>query len=118
MQRLRDESALCVHNNSPNKGRRPHALTTAATPTTAEAAAAATEEASAAAKPPSPGLLLLEQANFAKRPFVEKSLALNLAQFASEQQQLDLGRDQVENLVGMLIVSFDLVLFLLFYCGS
>lgn len=47
----------------------------------------------------------LEQANFAKRPFNEKQLALNLAQFASDHQDLDLGEDQVENLVGALIVS-------------
>lgn len=47
----------------------------------------------------------LEQANFAKRPFNEKQLALQLAQFASDNQDLNLGFDQVENLVGALIVS-------------
>lgn len=47
----------------------------------------------------------LQQANFAKRPFNEKQLALNLAQFANDNKDLDLGRDQVENLVSMLIVS-------------
>lgn len=47
----------------------------------------------------------LEQANFAKRPFNEQQIALNLAQFASENKDLDLGNDQVENLVGALIVS-------------
>ena len=33
-------------------------------------------------------------------------MALNLAQFASANKDLDLGTDQMENLVGMLIVSF------------
>ncbi|EME81013.1 uncharacterized protein MYCFIDRAFT_86431 [Pseudocercospora fijiensis CIRAD86] len=47
----------------------------------------------------------LEQANFAKRPFNEQQLALNLAQFASENKDLDLGSDQVENLVGTLIAE-------------
>jgi hypothetical protein len=46
----------------------------------------------------------LEQANFAKRPMLEQQLALNLAQFASEQNDIDLGRDKVTNLVGTLIV--------------
>lgn len=32
-------------------------------------------------------------------------MALNLAQFASENKDLDLGSDHVENLVGALIVS-------------
>jgi len=32
-------------------------------------------------------------------------MALNLAQFASENKDLSLGDDQVENLVGTLIVS-------------
>ena len=47
----------------------------------------------------------LEQANFARRSFIEKQMALNLAQFASANKDLDLGSDQVENLVGTLIVS-------------
>jgi hypothetical protein len=47
----------------------------------------------------------LEQANFARRSFREKQMALNLAQFASENKDLDLGSDHVENLVGALIVS-------------
>ena len=47
----------------------------------------------------------LQQANFARRSFVEKQLALNLAQFAAANTDLDLGKDQVENLVGTLIVS-------------
>jgi len=47
----------------------------------------------------------LKQANFAKRSFAEKQLALNLAQFADANNDLDLGKDQVENLVGALIVS-------------
>ena len=47
----------------------------------------------------------LQQANFARRSFVEKQLALNLAQFAAANKDLDLGKDQVENLVGTLIVS-------------
>jgi len=47
----------------------------------------------------------MRQANFAKRSFAEKQLALNLAQFADANHDLDLGKDQVENLVGALIVS-------------
>ena len=47
----------------------------------------------------------LQQANFSRRSFVEKQLALNLAQFAGANKDLDLGEDQVENLVGTLIVS-------------
>jgi hypothetical protein len=47
----------------------------------------------------------LAQANFARRSFREKQMALNLAQFASANKDLDLGSDQVENLVGTLIVS-------------
>jgi hypothetical protein len=35
---------------------------------------------------------------------LEQQLALNLAQFASEQNDIDLGRDKVTNLVGTLIV--------------
>nr|POE77953.1 curved dna-binding protein [Quercus suber] len=41
---------------------------------------------------------VLEQANFAKRSFSEKQMALNLTQFASANQDLELGKDQVENL--------------------
>ena len=47
----------------------------------------------------------LQQANFARRSFVEKQLALHLAQFASANTDLGLGQNQVENLVGTLIVS-------------
>ena len=47
----------------------------------------------------------LEQANFARRSFRDKQMALNLAQFASANEDLDLGSDRVENLVGTLIVS-------------
>ena len=47
----------------------------------------------------------LEQANFARRTFQEKQLALNLAQFANANKDMGLGIDQVENLVGTLIVS-------------
>jgi len=52
----------------------------------------------------------LQQANFSRRSFVEKQLALNLAQFAGANNDLDFGRDQVENLVGTLIVSCTLPL--------
>lgn len=48
---------------------------------------------------------LLKQANFAKRPFIEQQLALNLAQLATDNKELDLSEDQVENLIGVLIVS-------------
>lgn len=47
----------------------------------------------------------MRQANFAKRSFAEKQLALNLAQFADANHDLDLGKDQVENLVGALIAE-------------
>ena len=47
----------------------------------------------------------LGQANFARRSFRDKQMALNLAQFASANQDLDLGSDQVENLVGTLIAE-------------
>lgn len=47
----------------------------------------------------------LLQANFSRRPFVEKQLALNLAQFAGANRDLNLGQSEVENLVGALIVS-------------
>ena len=53
----------------------------------------------------SPSLPLLEQANFARRSFAEKQMALNLAQFASANKDLNLGSDNVANLVGTLIVS-------------
>lgn len=49
---------------------------------------------------------VLEQANFARRSIREQQTALNLAQFASAHQDLNLGHDQVQNLVGTLIVSF------------
>lgn len=57
-----------------------------------------------AAQTPNPPSAL-EQANFAKRSFNEQQIALNLTQFASENQDLNLGGDQVQNLVGTLIVS-------------
>ncbi|KAK5124500.1 hypothetical protein LTR85_001717 [Meristemomyces frigidus] len=47
----------------------------------------------------------LQQANFSRRSFVEQQLALNLAQFANTNKDLDLGSDQVENLVGTLIAE-------------
>ncbi|KAF2487115.1 hypothetical protein BDY17DRAFT_3385 [Neohortaea acidophila] len=47
----------------------------------------------------------LEQANFARRTFMEKQMALNLAQFANANKDLNLGSDQVENLVGTLIAE-------------
>ncbi|CAK3901221.1 Curved DNA-binding [Lecanosticta acicola] len=47
----------------------------------------------------------LKRANFAKRPFNEKQVALQLAQFANNNQDLNLGGDQVENLVGTLIAE-------------
>ncbi|EME42272.1 hypothetical protein DOTSEDRAFT_73191 [Dothistroma septosporum NZE10] len=47
----------------------------------------------------------LKQANFARRPFNEKQLALQLTQFASENKDFDLGSDRVENLVGTLIAE-------------
>lgn len=47
----------------------------------------------------------LSQANFARRSFREQQMALNLAQFATSNQDLDLGSDQVENLVGTLIAE-------------
>ena len=47
----------------------------------------------------------LSQANFARRSFREKQVALNLAQFANANKDLELGSDQVETLVGTLIVS-------------
>lgn len=61
------------------------------------------EQVRLAAETPIP--TALEQANFAKRPFNEQQLALNLAQFANDNKDLDLGGDQVQNLVGTLIVS-------------
>lgn len=54
----------------------------------------------------------LEQANFARRPFNEKQLALQLTQFASDNKDFDLGSDRVENLVGTLIVSLSYPLLL------
>lgn len=47
----------------------------------------------------------LQQANFARRSFQEKQLALNLAQFANANKDLGLGGDKVEDLLGTLIVS-------------
>jgi len=48
---------------------------------------------------------VMQQANFARRSFAEKQLALNLTQFASANKDLELGSDQVDNLLGALIVS-------------
>lgn len=47
---------------------------------------------------------VLEQANFSRRSFVEQQTALNLAQFANANEDLNLSKDQVTNLVGTLIV--------------
>ncbi|KAK4903396.1 hypothetical protein LTR27_000327 [Elasticomyces elasticus] len=55
----------------------------------------------AASAPPS----AMQQANFARRSFAEKQLALNLAQFAGGNQDLEIGADQIENLVGALIAE-------------
>ena len=52
----------------------------------------------------------LDQANFARRSIQDQQAALNLAQFAHANKDLGLGRDQVENLVGVLIVSCTLFL--------
>lgn len=51
----------------------------------------------------------LAQANFARRSIRDQQMALNLAQFANANQDLDLGSDQVENLVGTLIVSHRII---------
>lgn len=48
----------------------------------------------------------LSQANFTRRSIREQQTALSLAQFANANPDLDLGGDQVENLVGALIVRF------------
>ncbi|EMC95572.1 hypothetical protein BAUCODRAFT_494698 [Baudoinia panamericana UAMH 10762] len=47
----------------------------------------------------------LHQANFLRRSFAEKQTALTLAQFASANNDLELGNDQVENLVVALIAE-------------
>ncbi|KAK3108032.1 hypothetical protein LTR53_017808 [Teratosphaeriaceae sp. CCFEE 6253] len=47
----------------------------------------------------------LQQADFVRRSFVEKQLALNLAQFATANRDLDLGSDQVDKLVAALIAE-------------
>lgn len=46
-----------------------------------------------------------ETKNFQKRPFAERKAALNLAQFARQNQDLNISADQIENLLGTLIVS-------------
>ncbi len=46
-----------------------------------------------------------ETKDFRKRPFAERKAALNLAQFARQNQDLNISADQVENLVSTLIVS-------------
>lgn len=43
---------------------------------------------------------------FETRPFSERQAALHLAGFAQSNADIGLGADQVENLVGALIVSF------------
>ena len=48
---------------------------------------------------------ILGRANFSSRPFAEKQTALNLAQFANANKDLDFGESQIENLVGTLMVS-------------
>ena len=48
---------------------------------------------------------VLYEMDFAQRPFDEQQLALNLAQFANDNQDLDLGGDEVQNLVGTLIAE-------------
>ena len=45
---------------------------------------------------------------FDKRPFIEQRTAFNLAQFAQSNTDLNLSTDQVENLIGTLIVSLTL----------
>lgn len=47
----------------------------------------------------------LQQAKFTQRRFDEQQVALTLTQFAAENTDLDLGKNQVENLIGTLIVS-------------
>ncbi|SMR53495.1 unnamed protein product [Zymoseptoria tritici ST99CH_1E4] len=47
----------------------------------------------------------LKEANFSSRPFNEQQIALQLTQFANTNKDLDLGADQVENLVGTLIAE-------------
>lgn len=47
----------------------------------------------------------LSQDNFARRSFLEQQTALSLIQFSNEQKDLNLSSDQVENLLGALIVS-------------
>lgn len=44
-------------------------------------------------------------AAFSQRPIQDQQAAMHLAQFASQNNDLDLGVDQVQNLVGALIVS-------------
>lgn len=46
-----------------------------------------------------------ETKDFQKRPFAERQAALNLAQFARQNQDLNISADLVENLVSTLIVS-------------
>lgn len=45
------------------------------------------------------------KANFERRPFNERQVALNLAQLASGDTEMDLSVDQIENLTRTLIVS-------------
>lgn len=51
----------------------------------------------------------LSQDNFARRSFLEQQTALSLIQFSNDQQDLNLSSDQVENLLGALIVSTDIL---------
>lgn len=60
----------------------------------------------------------LEQVNFAQRPINEQQVALNLAQFATDNADLNLGSDKVQNLVGTLIVSLLYLSFTLILISS
>ena len=55
--------------------------------------------------PAPPVASTIGQANFTRRSIADQQLAINLARFASANQDLDLSEDRVENLVGALIVS-------------
>lgn len=47
----------------------------------------------------------LNQPDFTRLSFLEQKTALSLVQFATQETSLDLSGDQVENLLGVLIVS-------------
>lgn len=63
------------------------------------------ERVSKRARLSTPPIKPLEQVNFVRQSFRDKQMALNLAQFASADGDLGLGPDQVDKLVGTLIVS-------------